>query len=67
MTTDYSYLRGKIHEFEDGVKLRIVDVKMREAVQWISYETIYSGALPRRFVTKAPEFIETYGHLFSDV
>jgi hypothetical protein len=64
MTSDYDYLRGKIYDFEDGVKLHVVDVKWRESGEWVTYETIYSHALPKRFSLNAKEFADKYGHLF---
>jgi hypothetical protein len=63
---DYSYLAGKEHEFPDGIRLKIIQVKQRDTAQWITYEHIYLNALPKRFTQKVYDFIDTYGHLFQD-
>lgn len=64
MLTDYSHIEGKEYEFDDGIKLRIIQIKQRETGPWITYEHVYQGAFPRRFSQKLGEFIDTYGHLF---
>ena len=67
MTSEYGYLRGKVYTFEDGAKLHVVDVKRRETEEWVTYETIYRHAIPKRFSIKAKEFVDKYGHLFQNV
>jgi hypothetical protein len=67
MTNEYEYLRGKIHDFKDGIKIKIVDIKMREVEHWITYETIYPHALSKRVSKKAKEFLSEFGHLFSNI
>lgn len=64
MISDYEHIVGKEYEFSDGVKLKIVQVKLREVDYWVTYEHVYQSALPRRFTQKLGEFIDTYGHLF---
>ena len=62
---DYTKLGGKEHFFPDGISLKIVQVKHREAgIWWVTYEHVIPGAFPRRFSMKASEFMDTYGHLF---
>lgn len=64
MTNDYQHIEGKEYEFADGVKLRVVQIKLREVDFWVTYEHVYQNALPRRFSQKLREFVDTYGHLF---
>lgn len=55
---------GKTYEFEDEVaKIHIVQVKLREASYWVTYE-IQWGGLPKRQVTSEKDFIGQFGHLF---
>ena len=55
---------GRIHRFNDGAVLHVVDVKWRESGAWVTYETSVPGALPKRFSLKLLEFISQFGHLF---
>ena len=61
---DYEYLIGAEHTFPDGIMLRVIQIKQRELGLWITYEHVYSGAMPRRFSERLEKFVETYGHLF---
>ena len=66
METKYDYLRGKIHDFGDGTKLHVIDVKQREETAWVTYENQQPYAIPKRFSLKAEEFIHQFGHLFQN-
>lgn len=58
-------LVGQTYEFEDGVaKLFIVQVKLREASYWVTYEIQYGGALPKRQVISEKDFMGQFGHFF---
>jgi hypothetical protein len=60
----YLALAGRAHTFEDGVEMRIIQVKIRETGPWVTYESDYGGSIPRRFVLPVWEFLDTFGHLF---
>lgn len=57
-------LLGKIHVFEDGDKLEVVQVKRRDTGPWITYHVHQGPGIPRKMVMQADEFDVTYGHLF---
>ena len=57
-------LLGKIHVFEDGDRIEIVQVKRRDTGPWITYHTYQGPGIPRKMVMMADEFHVTYGHLF---
>lgn len=61
---DYPALAGREHVFPDGIIIRIVQVKMREAGYWVTYENVYANALPKRSTMPAHTFMDTFGHLF---
>lgn len=60
----YQHLVGTQYEFEDGVRIGVVAVKQRSQGVYVTYEAIYSAALPRRFTVKLDEFRGQFGHLF---
>ena len=57
-------LLGKVHVFEDGDKLEVVQVKRRDTGPWITYHVHQGPGIPRKMVMMAEEFNVTYGHLF---
>ena len=61
----YAHFVGRTHEFPDGVKLHVVQVKQRHDGMYVTYETQYPASLPRRFVVRLREFHEQYNHLFA--
>lgn len=63
---DYKHLIGQDHVFPDGIILRVVQIKQRETGLWITYEHVFSGAMPRRFTETLEKFLGTYKHLFED-
>lgn len=67
MTSSVPDLRGFQYRFDDGVILRVVDVKQRELEPWVTYETVYNNALPKREVVKVRDFLDRYGHLVQKV
>lgn len=60
----YSFLVGQAFTFEDGVQIAVAAVKMRAQGVYVTYESRYQGALPRRFTLELEKFIGQYGHLF---
>jgi hypothetical protein len=64
LAQQYQNLVGTQYEFEDGIKIGIVAVKQRSVGVFVTYEAIYGGALPRRFVVSIDEFNGQFGHLF---
>ena len=61
----YLALAGRSHTFEDGVVMRIIQVKIRESGPWVTYESDYGKRIPRRIVLPVWEFLDNFGHLFS--
>lgn len=65
MTNEYKELIGKKFPIEDTT-LHVVDVKMRESGPWVTYETIYPHAMPRRAVIKIREFFDRFGQFIQN-
>lgn len=63
---DHKFLIGKDYTFSDGIILRVIQIKQRETALWVTYEHVYSGAMPRRFSETLEKFMETYGHLYKN-
>lgn len=59
-----SKLLGKIHTFEDGDKIEVVQVKRRDTGPWVTYHIYQGPGIPRKMLMEAEEFSQTYGHLF---
>lgn len=59
-----SKLQGKIHTFEDGDKIEVVQVKRRDTGPWVTYHIYQGPGIPRKMLMEAEEFSQTYGHLF---
>lgn len=57
-------LLGKVHVFDDGDKLEIVQVKRRDTGPWVTYHVYQGPGIPRKMVMQVDEFDVTYGHLF---
>ena len=57
-------LLGKVHVFEDGDRLEVIQVKRRDTGPWITYHVYQGPGIPRKMVMMAEEFDQTYGHLF---
>ena len=56
---------GKKYTFGDGATITIIQLKMRDNGHAVTYETCHGDALPRRLVLGEGEFIELFGHLFT--
>jgi hypothetical protein len=61
----YTHYLGREHVFEDGIILRVIQVKQRHDGMYVTYETQYPKALPRRFVVRLREFYDQFNHLFT--
>lgn len=66
---DQYNLVGKSYSFPDGVRIEVLQIKMREdelghTVPIITYTTQQGKSLPRKLLMKQSEFITAFGHLF---
>lgn len=65
MPSELHQFINKPYTFEDGVELKIIQIKTRdEHVEWVTYNTTHRGALPKKSVVTVNEFIEGFGHLY---
>ena len=56
---------NKPYTFPDGVVLEILQVKTRDQnIDWVTYNTINKGCLPKKHTIPVLEFIDNYGHLY---
>lgn len=62
---EYQNLENKEFTFEDGAKIRVIQVKNRDTGTWVTYEVIYPMCLPKRHVDNLNSFIGNFGHLFN--
>ena len=64
---DYSWLAGRVYDFNDGAQLHVLQVKVRDGgMPWVTSEHVYPHALPRRFSEDIKTFMDRYGHLFQN-
>jgi hypothetical protein len=68
MTVKITELAGKSHTFDDGNKIKVVQIKEREINEvlqpFITYEISQPNSLPRKLVMTGTQFTNAYGHLF---
>lgn len=62
-------LVGKSYIFEDGNKIEVVQVKLRDSdydglVPWVTYHVTQGRGMPQKLVLPISEFSAVYGHLF---
>lgn len=61
-------LAGKFHVFEDGSKLEVLQVKLREVdnetKHFLTILITQSRSLPRKTIMTYEQFERQYGHLF---
>jgi hypothetical protein len=58
-------LVGKFHEFEDGNRIEVIQIKTRDYnIDWVTFVVTEPGALPRKGIMPIDEFLEQFGHLF---
>ena len=60
-------LVGKAHVFEDGMTIRVLQSKRRNAGWWITFEIIHPGSLPRKLVESVGEFRNKFDHIFKGI
>jgi len=63
MNQDYSQIVGKKLVNEDGTELRVHQIKQREDGPWVTYFITYPGAVPRKLVMPAGQFVGTYADI----
>ena len=59
-------LIGKFYEFEDGARIEIMQVKMREEGPLVTYHVTRGNGIPQKLVMAEAEFVNTFAHLFRD-
>lgn len=60
-----SDLVGKVHVFEDGDSITVMQIKIRdENIPFVTYHVQQGPGIPRKLVSPLPEFLDNYGHLF---
>lgn len=64
MSSELQQFVGTTYTFGDGVTIKVVQIKPRDAGYAVTYETCGPGAFPRRLVMSEAEFIGHFGHLF---
>jgi hypothetical protein len=62
--SDYMYLVGKMHVFEDGDSIEIIQIKRRDSGPWVTFHIKQGPGIPRKLLLSLEEFSSTYGHLF---
>lgn len=61
---DFIHLVGKSFTFDDGDSIEIIQVKRRDDGPWITYHIQQGPGIPRKLLMSAPEFMDTFSHLF---
>jgi uncharacterized protein YxjI len=74
--TDYSFyseilewaqnIVGTEYVFEDGNRIKVMQVKRRDTGPWVTYHIQTGPDLPQKLVMHVEEFRENFGHLFGD-
>jgi hypothetical protein len=63
-----SSLIGKSYTFDDGVNIKIVQIKLREengiVSPFVTYESTSGNGIPRKLILSEKDFIHQFGHLF---
>lgn len=57
-------LVGKSYVFEDGDKIQVMQIKLRDDGEWVTYHVTQGPGVSRKLVMPLPEFMNNYGHLF---
>lgn len=57
---------GKSYTFEDGIMVKLLQVKQREAGLTAIYEITYPGGIPKRQIISMTDFVKQWGHLFQE-
>jgi hypothetical protein len=64
MQSEFEQFVGRKFQFDDGAEITIIQIKRRDDGFWVTYETMFNRALPRRLQLPEREFIDQFGHLF---
>lgn len=60
-------LVGKRYDFEDGNSIEVIQIKSRNPEHHlVTYHIQQGPGIPRKLVMEYNEFVDTYGHLFSE-
>jgi len=64
MSSIIQHLSGRVADFNDGVKIRIVQIKQRDTGYWVTYEIRRPHSLEQRFSLIENEFVAQFGKFF---
>lgn len=64
MASEFERFIGTTYNFDDGAKIKIIQIKARDDGYWVTYETSFPGSLERRLIMSEKEFIGKFAHLF---
>jgi len=64
MSSIIQHLAGQVADFNDGVKIRIVQIKQRDTGYWVTYEIQRPLSLEQRFSLIENEFVAQFGKFF---
>ena len=59
-------LVGMYHNFPDGARIEVIQIKLREDGPWVHYYISMNAGLPRKLLMKYSEFMDHYKHLFGE-
>jgi hypothetical protein len=59
-------LTGMSHNFPDGARIEVAQIKQREDGPWVHYYISMGSGLPRKLLMKYSEFMDNYKHLFGE-
>lgn len=59
--------KGDFYKFDDGNSIEIIQIKDRdEGQKLVTYLTRTGPGIPKKLVMDLKEFLDNYGHLFSE-
>ena len=64
MPSIIQHLSGRVADFNDGVKIKIVQIKQRDTGYWVTYEIQRPLSLEQRFSLIENEFVAQFGKFF---
>lgn len=59
-----SYL-NRVITFDDGTTLKVIQVKNRDGIDWVTYEVTAPNAIPKRHTRPMYEFTDNFDHLYN--
>lgn len=57
-------LVGREYTWEDGNRIRVIEVKERDSGPWVTYLAIRPNCLEQKLIMSYSEFMGQYSHLF---